>query len=164
MNKNESYENYNNELIQVMRLQFNKAILELDASTLPSEISEIYETYILKIILHSLIESIDSIKYLLFGGYIISDIYSKNIALTFNIIGKEIYNIYFLEGSSFISDKEVILNKLLPLLLFLFQRIVEYQTSIKFTNFNHKVYKALLTIFVQFSNNLCLHSSFQFLK
>ena len=57
-----------------MRLQLTEANIELDASTLPSDLTQIYETYILKRILHSLIEGINNTKYTLHGAHIITDI------------------------------------------------------------------------------------------
>lgn len=81
-----------------MRAQLNDTSLELDAAALPSKIEEIFDTYISKKVVYSLIEGIDTIKYPIVGAHLIEIILQKEIQSSTESVDKVICEICFSEG------------------------------------------------------------------
>lgn len=133
--------------------ELNDKGFEVDSSAIPDKIEELFEAYILQNQLASIAD--DHLDGVIFPIYPASKINNFEI----------ISNISFSEGGKFIGNQSELPDKLLPPIFELFGTLVEYQENVsKSTNFDHKVYDALPSIFIDMAEKSRCDSGFCLLK
>ena len=113
--------------INEMRQTLERAEFELDASAMPDEIEEIFESYIMLKKLSSIADDhVDNVPFPVFPASAIDKITDQNDT-TFKVIS----SFDFSEGGQFIANQEDLPDNLLPSLLELLGTFVEYNLRLK---------------------------------
>ena len=158
--------------IDAMKKELDKEGLELHSSASAHEIEEIHEAYLLKKKLATVTGNLDhDVVFPILPANAIDQMsgcsYSSTQQLPSlpNMIEKIICKIDLGEGGSFISNESAIPNELLPPVLCLLASLVEYKSDFKkYTKFDHQVYKALPSLFVEMANGSRTQSGFRLLR
>ena len=141
---------------------------ELDASATVNEVEEIYEAYILKKKLEGVTGSkLTNVPYPILPADCIDEINNleKNSDKDANaVVDQIICDLDFSEGGQFIACREELTDDILPSLLELFATLVEYKENVRYTKFDHKVYRALPSYFVEMANGSRHDSGFRLLR
>ena len=148
-----------NEMAQILRGEN----YELDASAMPDEIEEIFDAYITSKKLAGVAEDhLDKIAFPIFPASTVDEIKNQsNTSTKFKVLS----TIDFSEGGQFIANKSDLPDHLLPSVLELLGTLVQYKPIVeKHTKFDHKIYKALPSIFIHFANKSCHDSGYRLLR
>ena len=150
-----------------MRKKMDELGLELDADALPMEVEDIYDAYVQKEQLKSITEGLDEIPFPVLESNVINEIFREsntrrndNLPDGFDCV---IGDVFFSEGGQFIAN-ENITNDMLPSLFGLFATLIEYKKDVRYTKFEHKVYSALPSYYIELANGSRMDSGFRLLR
>ena len=117
----------------------------------------------LAIAVDNLTNRMEEIPFPVLEASVVDKMLNENIGNLPDDIDKVICDVYFSEGGQFIGN-ETIENKMLPSVLELFATLLEYKKEVRYTKFNHKIYDALPSFFVELANGSRKDTGFRLLR
>ena len=126
--------------ISEMRKELEEKGLELDMTTQPNIVEEVYEEYILKQCLEGITNRLDDVPFPKSAANTIDQILNPTINGLPNEIKNVLCDVYFSDGGQFISG-DLISNEMIAPTLDLFSTLVTYKKDLKYTKFDHQISK-----------------------